>query len=548
MAINAKTGGFKPFDPVAKAAAGTPGRDLSMRLLFLYLAAAIAPAHAQENVGRVQQPIIAGLPVGTATQQARGLVTVSAVTGTINTPTGPVPLVGTCSGTLINRYWVLTADHCVAADGKRFGPDLAASAFTIGATWSVARPQPTQIVRVGRATGRDVALIFLGATDFGPAPVQELAQRAVTDESTILKYGQGISAYAQEGPPPVPAVSDGQYRQANMLVSDVDGDEYKVAMSGTGQQAVGGDSGGPDWVVAPGGRSLVWIAGVTSRCAAEYLDGMPENWNWVVEVGDECTSAGIWELRREILEIVEPASAAFCKDYATRAVVASQENARLMCGGGGPRWSSVQTEHLGWCIGNRMNSDLANEESRARATTLQVCLASRCDSYAALATAATKENLSKNCGGGGGRWTTDPSRHVQWCLGIRGDSAALNAENDARNASLQVCRDNLRLRRAAQTPAPPVGVDPARSSGNAARKMGGVSAISPEAFCASYSDRAVASANENIALNCGGTGGRWTTDRARHVNWCMGLNGDRTVPQAEAAARAEVLSACRAAQ
>jgi hypothetical protein len=202
---------------------------------------------------------------------------------------------------------------------------------------------------------------------------------------------------------------------------------------------------------------------------------------------------------------------------------------------------------LNWCIGNRLNSDAANEESRARAESLQSCVATRCETYTALAIDAANENVAKKCGGGGPRWTTVAAEHSNWCLsGVRGDSAALNAETEARSAELQVCRDNLRLKRAAKTPSPLIGVDPGRVS-SSAMKTTGISAISPAAFCAAYADEAVASANENIALSCGGAGGRWTTDRNAHVNWCMGLNGDRSVPQAEGAARADALSACRAA-
>jgi hypothetical protein len=95
---------------------------------------------------------------------------------------------------------------------------------------------------------------------------------------------------------------------------------------------------------------------------------------------------------------------------------------------------------------------------------------------------------------------------------------------------------------------PDVSVAGASSISGNAIKATGVSAVSPAAFCAAYADEAVASAAENVALNCGGGGGRWTADRNAHVSWCMGLNGDRTVPNAEKAARAAALEACRASQ
>jgi hypothetical protein len=67
-------------------------------------------------------------------------------------------------------------------------------------------------------------------------------------------------------------------------------------------------------------------------------------------------------------------------------------------------------------------------------------------------------------------------------------------------------------------------------------------------YCERYATTAVEAAIENRNLACGGTGGRWTTDYQRHFDWCIGQDPDRTVADAEAAARAEALESCRAAQ
>lgn len=83
-------------------------RRMVLALLVAALAyglVAVAPASAQEDceltpegrVCRVRQPIVGGAEVPVELQQQLGLVGIS---------TG-------CSGTLLNRFWVLTARHCV---------------------------------------------------------------------------------------------------------------------------------------------------------------------------------------------------------------------------------------------------------------------------------------------------------------------------------------------------------------------------------------------------------------------------------------------------
>src|SRR5262249_55967459 len=143
-------------------------RAMSLRhwnaLVFLILVTlcVVRPVAAQVECketpeGRVctiRQPLIGGTSVLVPTQQALGLVTVGTGIG--------------CSGTLVNRFWVLTADHCVARGivGPPCGLSNAMADLPITAHWSIRRVIPTRLVRNWCGRGVDVALIFLGGGDF----------------------------------------------------------------------------------------------------------------------------------------------------------------------------------------------------------------------------------------------------------------------------------------------------------------------------------------------------------------------------------------------
>jgi hypothetical protein len=64
-------------------------------------------------------------------------------------------------------------------------------------------------------------------------------------------------------------------------------------------------------------------------------------------------------------------------------------------------------------------------------------------------------------------------------------------------------------------------------------------------FCQDYASRAVAAVAESTQLGCGKSGDRWIPDYLPHANWCISLNGDRTLPNAETAARSQELYECR---
>jgi hypothetical protein len=75
------------------------------------------------RICKVQQPITAGTAVDAQLQRRLGLVTVN----------------GGCSGTLLRRFWVLTARHCVTTNGTVGGPLAPASSVLVTAEWS---PRP----------------------------------------------------------------------------------------------------------------------------------------------------------------------------------------------------------------------------------------------------------------------------------------------------------------------------------------------------------------------------------------------------------------------
>jgi hypothetical protein len=255
------------------------------------------------RVCSVQQPIVNGTLVSPQVQQDLGLVTVG----------------GGCSGTLVNRFWVLTADHCVTSTATLNGPSALLANLPITAAWSSRTVIPTRLVRNWGGSGLDVALIFLGAGDFGEKTnIQLFFVGDVDTLMTLTKFGRGIFAYASDGSPPVPAQQDGQYRSAVFTPSAASATSYTLPVNASSQVGNGGDSGGPDFATANG--ITVGIAGVQSSCVwTSRVPGMPNPpvWTWVTGISS-CTSAAISTARWDIVQIIQegrrpcPDSSAAC--------------------------------------------------------------------------------------------------------------------------------------------------------------------------------------------------------------------------------------------
>jgi hypothetical protein len=156
-----------------------------------------------------------------------------------------------CTGTLVNREWVLTAGHCAAID----------PAEVLVSLDSDETPRRLPVVHRNRHAELDLALLRVSSDDELPsiAPLRHDTDLALAPNDLVELAGYGVT-------------ETGSTHELRFLVEPiVEVDEDSVVVTGSGASgACLGDSGGP--ALARDREGRVVVAGVLSSGSTSCLD------------------------------------------------------------------------------------------------------------------------------------------------------------------------------------------------------------------------------------------------------------------------------------
>lgn len=287
-------------------------------LLALSIPSAIIQAANEPDgrIGTVTQPLVGGLPVSLQMQRDFGLLKL----------TNPS---GTCTASMLNQFWAITAAHCVFPSGAGVGAAVyAPSQITLTATWpgNTNSAQALQVIPFSNPpfSPNDIALIQMGRHAFARLEAKDrtIARPQPLNDLNLLAFGRGISRLAyQSGSFAVPVLRDGLFRSGNfrsgVLASNAS-DQAPATfqlLPTNGVIVAGGDSGGPTYFqawddVSSPRRKLEWrLAGVHSNCSTKCLAGQscspPANpWTFVAWI-NSCSDASVLPVRDRILATIE---------------------------------------------------------------------------------------------------------------------------------------------------------------------------------------------------------------------------------------------------